>query len=169
MKKEESVLKSAKTKIEVKVPKKYSPQEFFINRTGLYVWSGFSENILPKAKAVVLNNFALSSFDLTERLSDKKIESELIKKHLFTETHVCAIIAGLIEKQSKGQKGILLNNGYANLFYTKSRVVRVRWHDGEWRVYAWLRGDGTWYAGKRVFSPENNKFLPGLLSGSFLL
>lgn len=152
--KKESVVKIVKKKIEVKVPKKYEPKEFFITRTCLYVWSGFSEYILKKAKVITVTSFNISSFDLITCAYDKEIESELPKKHLFTETEVCGVIAGLIEKQSKGESGTLLNNGYGNIFYTKSHVVFVSWDsdDSGWDVYGWLRGGGSWGGGKRVFS-----------------
>lgn len=152
--KKESVVKIVKKKIEVKVPKKYEPKEFFITRTCLYVWSGFSEYILKKAKVITVTSFNISSFDLITCAYDKEIESELPKKHLFTETEVCGVIAGLIEKQSKGESGTLLNNGYGNIFYTKSRVVDVGWDSGygEWYVSDWSRGVDSWLGGRRVFS-----------------
>ena len=54
----------------------------------------------------------------------------------------------LMEKQGKGEDGVLLNNGYANIFYIKDsagvlRTVYVRWGGGGWRVVkalATLRG-----------------------------
>lgn len=155
MKKSELVLKSVKEKITVKVPKNYDPIEFLKTRTGLYAWSGFSEYVLKKAKSATLTSFNVSSFDLITRAYDKEIEKELPKKHVFTETEVCSVIAGLIEKQSKGESGPLLNTGYANIFYTRSRVVGVYWYSGGggWYVLDWLRVDDSWIAGRRVFSP----------------
>lgn len=50
-----------------------------------------------------------------------------------------------------------------------SHVVNVNWNDGNWNVDDWDRDDIRWSGGKRVFSPENERFLPALLSGSFLL
>lgn len=46
-------------------------------------------------------------------------------------------------------------DGWYNLFYLKSCVVRVFWYagHGEWHVSAWQRDDGDWLAGARVFSP----------------
>lgn len=46
-------------------------------------------------------------------------------------------------------------DGYANLFYFPSCVVRVYWFEfgGEWRVYAWDRDGDQWGADFRVFSP----------------
>lgn len=126
MVKNQTILKSVKQRIPIVIAKMHEPKEFFKDRKGLYVWGSFIENILSKAKPTkAKTKFNIASFDLVESASDENIEKSLPKKHLFSETDVCAIIADLIEKQSKGQKGILVNTGYANLFYTKSRVVSV--------------------------------------------
>lgn len=64
----------------------------------------------------------------------------------------------LMEKQGKGEDGVLLNNGYANIFYIKDgagvlRTVGVGWDDGGWDVYAYSVVDpGRWGGGCRVFS-----------------
>jgi hypothetical protein len=48
----------------------------------------------------------------------------------------------LMEKQGKGEDGVLLNNGYANIFYIKDlarvlRAVSVGWRGGGWYVISW--------------------------------
>ena len=147
------IIKSVDKKIVVKL-KKFDPTEFFKNREGLYVWSSFKDNILDKAKTIEKESeFKISSYDLVKFGNDEEIEKELPEKHLFSETDVCALIASLIEKQPKGEEGTLQNNGYANLFYTSSHVVVVRWSGGEWSVYDWYRRDGRWGGGPRVFAP----------------
>jgi hypothetical protein len=64
----------------------------------------------------------------------------------------------LMEKQKNGEGGVLLNNGYANIFYIRDqnrvlRAVYVRWSDDGWNVNAFSveRPDG-WDDGHRVFS-----------------
>ncbi len=52
-----------------------------------------------------------------------------------------AEIFGLIEMQKKGEKGALLINGYANIFFVRDidsalRIVRANWHDGGWDLDA---------------------------------
>ena len=47
----------------------------------------------------------------------------------------------LMEKQKHGEDGVLLNNGWANIFYIKDvagvlRAVHVSWGDDGWCVYA---------------------------------
>ena len=147
-------IKSVEKEIPVVMKEKHVPSEFFKDREGLFVYSGFEENIRDKAEPTEAGKeFKIASFDLAEDANDAEIEEALPKDYLFLETDVCAIIAGLIEKQAKGEEGTLLNNGYVNLFYTPSRVVYVRWRAGEWLVGAWYRGVSSWYAGYRVFSP----------------
>ena len=73
------------------------------------------------------------------------------------ETTLTEVFA-LMEKQSKGEAGVLLNNGWANIFYIRDmtgvlRVVPVYWRDGGWNVSAYsveypLRWDG----GAQAFS-----------------
>lgn len=149
-------MKQIEKEIVVKVEKEIIPKEFFQDREGLFIYSGFEENIRDKAETVPAGaEYKLSSFELEKGMYDEEIEKELGDKHLFSETDVCAIVAGLIEKQSKGEEGVLLTNGYANLFYTSSRVVVVRWGGGRWSVGGWYRED-RWDAGYRVFSPATD-------------
>lgn len=151
-----SILKSVEKNIKISLKDKHTPKTFFKDREGLYVWDSFTDNILPKAKLTKADTkFSISSFDLVKSATDEEIENTLLKGHIFSETDVCAIIAGLIEKQPKGEKGTLLSNGYINLFYTPSRIVLVSWGGSRWGVGTWGRGDGAWDSGYRVFSPAS--------------
>src|SRR3989344_8520458 len=64
----------------------------------------------------------------------------------------------LMEKQKNGEDGVLLNNGYANIFYIKDnagvlRTVYVFWYDDGWDVNAnSIEYPSTWHSGRRVFS-----------------
>lgn len=64
----------------------------------------------------------------------------------------------LMEKQGKGEDGVLLNNGYANIFYIKDsagvlRAVDVHWYGGGWDVYAdSVEHPFRWRVGDQVFS-----------------
>lgn len=151
----EKALTVIEPKIVLETEKDFDPKEFFKDRTGLFVSSSFENRILPKADTLLPFKINLASFKLLERAADSQIEEELPKDHLFTETEVCAIIADLIEKQSKGEEGILLNDGSWNLFYTESCVVHVHWRrfHGAWHVGTWDRDGSQWGAGERVFSP----------------
>ena len=64
----------------------------------------------------------------------------------------------LMEKQKNGEDGVLLNNGYANIFYIKDnagvlRAVSVRWRGGGWDVNASsVENPSRWDGGYQVFS-----------------
>lgn len=64
----------------------------------------------------------------------------------------------LMEKQGKGEDGVLLNNGYANIFYIKDdagvlRTVFVYWVGDGWYVRAdSVESPGRWSGGRQVFS-----------------
>ena len=67
-------------------------------------------------------------------------------------------VFSLMEKQATGEEGVLLNNGWANLFYVKDqsgvlRTVRVSWGGDGWRVNAdSVENPDRWGGGRRVFS-----------------
>lgn len=153
------ILKTVQKEFPITITKTYTPAEFFKNRKGLYIWSGFSNNIVEKAKPIEFGaEFKLSSSDLIERATDEEIELFLPKEHIFSESEICAIVAELIENQPNGEEGTLTNTGYANLFYTSSRVVSVDWRAdfGLWHVSDWRRDDVSWDEGTRVFSPATD-------------
>ena len=157
MKKEVS-LESVDSGIEVKIEKGFDPKGYFKTRKGLWVSGSFAEKILSAAETTKdAGQFSLASFKLLKYSTDKEIEAELPKNHLFSETEVCAVIASLLEKQPKGKDGVLINDGNWNLFYTPAFVVSVTWSadDSEWIVYCWHRGGHGWRDGSRVFSPAN--------------
>jgi hypothetical protein len=64
----------------------------------------------------------------------------------------------LMEKQKHGEDGVLLNNGWANIFYIKDsagvlRAVYVHWHGDGWHVRANSVGrPRRWPDGNQVFS-----------------
>ena len=152
------VLSRVGKRISLKVEATHTPSEYFVTREGLYVWSDFKDRVLKNATPTESGtSFKLDTFKLEKDASDEQIESSLPKKHLFSETEVCAIVAELTSKQSKGEEGVLLNNGYANLFYTESFVVHVDWSSSGrgWGVYAWRRDDSGWFGGVRVVSPAH--------------
>jgi len=64
----------------------------------------------------------------------------------------------LMEKPKNGKDGVLLNNGYANIFYIKDiagvlRTVDVYWYGVGWRVRARsVEGPHGWADGNQMFS-----------------
>lgn len=95
--------------------------------------------------------------NLTRPSVDESIIEELGGRAKVESTLVQ--IFSLLLKQSEGQEGVLLTNGYANIFYVKDlkgelRTVGVYWRSDGWRVDAVSIVDpGDWFAGARVFSP----------------
>jgi len=152
----------------LKLAAKHEPASFYKDRKGLWVYDGFTSLVVSKAKLVdAPAQFSITVFDLGRDATDKEIEDALPKEHLFDESAVCAIIAELISKQEGGTSGTLEKTGYANLFYTCSCVVYVRWHSGsgKWYVNSWARVDIRWNAGNRAFSPETSSFSPPIYLG----
>lgn len=140
---------------------RFDPEYFFKTGKGLYVWDDFVNRIRTVATAVEsLAETMISSFDLTQDATDEQIRAALLSEHVFEDTSMfCAHLAGMIERQSGGTEGRLLNNGYANIFYVRGArgevfAVRVRWHGGyrEWSVRAYALVDCRWIEGFRVFS-----------------
>lgn len=142
--------------VAVKVAERHDPDTFYRTRSGLYVYEGFRNLVVAKAKPTEAGTiFTLDHALLMQNMSDEKIEASLSKQHVFDKTSLCAIIATMIAEQPEGREGKLLNNGYANLFYTTSCVVLVAWRAvrRRWGVGAWERDDFGWRAGSQVFSP----------------
>ena len=134
----------------------FVPSEFFQNRPGLWVSDDFRDLVVAKAEPTEAGKtFTVKPQVLGRDATDAEIEDELGGMHLFDETAVVAIVAGLISRQEGGKAGVLLNNGYANILYLGSCVVDVCWRadDREWRVLTWQRGGNGWDAGSQVFSP----------------
>ncbi|OGC04397.1 hypothetical protein A2276_08635 [candidate division WOR-1 bacterium RIFOXYA12_FULL_43_27] len=83
---------------------------------------------------------------ITEQGGEAKVETTLTE------------MFSLMEKQKDGEAGVLLNNGYANIFYIRDkngvlRAALVLWFGDGWRVYASsVEYPLEWFAGYRVFS-----------------
>jgi hypothetical protein len=138
----------------------FNPQAFFKTGDGLYIWDGFKDLVLKSVEPVSeIPALTLGKFQLVENACDREIRSELPEGHLFHDPSLlCALIAGLIQQQSNGKAGTLLNNGYANLFYLEvnGKVVVVavnsRADDQRWHVGARQLADHRWHAGNQVLS-----------------
>jgi len=75
-------------------------------------------------------------------------------------------IFALMERQSNGEKGDLLTNGYANIFYIRDtagvlRAVYCYWYGFGWSVHAYSVGFPLgWVAGVQVFSRNSKSLEP---------
>lgn len=64
-----------------------------------------------------------------------------------------ATVFHFMSQQPKGEKGVLLINRYANIFYINGRAVYVFWLGGGWRVHALpVVHPRPWSVGYQVFS-----------------
>lgn len=139
------------------VTERMDPNDFFQDCPGLYIFDDFKIRVLPALRpfdSAPKADFSVSR--LKQAANDTKIRKELSENHLAEWYH----IATLITQQKNGEEGVLLTNGYANIFYMlgvngEVFAVSVRWlsHVREWRVRAWqLGGRGRWFADYQVFS-----------------
>ncbi|MFH0806701.1 MAG: hypothetical protein V1885_03195 [Candidatus Brennerbacteria bacterium] len=127
----------------------------------LYFWDNFTSWILSAMpETIPAFHGTLAKFELTRSMYDSEILSELGQPIPFTIGEFAALIRDLLTKQPKGEDGLLLANGYVNIFYVKlddKRVVAVDvcWgsDDRRWRCYARALGArGRWSDGYCVFS-----------------
>jgi hypothetical protein len=136
----------------------HDPDAFYRTGSGLYVRANFRSKVVSLAKPSQAGaTYKVAKADLTRHLADREIEGALPENHLFDETELCAIIAGLILRQSPVFEGELLNDGNPNLFYTRASVAAVHRSIGgrRWRLSAWKRDFMRWDAGSQTFSPPN--------------
>ena len=98
---------------------------------------------------------ALVPLTLTQDANDSEIIADLGGEEKAETT--LAEIWRLMVAQANGGEGVLLNNGWANIFYVRDakavlRAVRVHWCGGGWLAYASALGVFRWYDVRQVFS-----------------
>lgn len=100
----------------------------------------------------------LDKLELTESMLDSQISVELGNPTPFGVTTFLAHIRTLILKQPKGEKGNLLTNGYANIFYVTGNDGRALTVFAYWSGEQWwfdcdeFDGHGWWLDERCVFS-----------------
>ncbi|OGH89435.1 MAG: hypothetical protein A2469_04530 [Candidatus Magasanikbacteria bacterium RIFOXYC2_FULL_40_16] len=112
-------------------------------------WFYGKEEEQPNANETVLRYHTLN-----RRSVDGPIIKELggEDKVKVTLSHVAALML----EQSNGERGALLTNSYADIFYVHDVAVNVYWLGFGWYVVAYSVGDpGGWNAGGRVFSCDS--------------
>lgn len=97
----------------------------------------------------------LVPFMLTHNAYDNEIIADLGGEEKAEVT--LAEIWCLIQRQANGRDGVLLMNGYANIFYVRDvngvlHAVGVGWGDGGWGASAYALGVYGWGDDYRVFS-----------------
>jgi len=116
----------------------------------------------------VKNNFLVDGGKVETSIFDSKIRPYTLKKNSVdssiiadlggeeaAETTVAEMVS-LMRRQGRGQQGILLTNGNANIFYIRNTkgvlwAVRCRWNSSYWVVRAFPVADrDAWRAGDQV-------------------
>lgn len=97
----------------------------------------------------------LVPFVLTQSAYDNEIIADLGGEEKAETT--LAEIWRLMQRQANGEDGVLLTNGYANIFYVRDvngvlRAVGVTWGDDGWLARAHALDDDGWDGGDQVFS-----------------
>lgn len=127
------ILKLVANGIQVAGVDRFVASESFTRENGFYLWNNFKVNFLDKVEENV-PDAVLAIHRLEKRSLDAQIRKELgQEREEITLTH----FFGLLKQQSKGEKGHLLVNGYANIAYIRGT------DDNLWAVYA------DWYSGRR--------------------
>ena len=143
---------------------KFIAKEKFIVDTGkkakvkiVYLSDNFEKFFLDKIEESIVkttlcsNKLLVSSVDdpiISELGGEEKIETKL--SHVFH----------LISQQPNGEKGVLLVNGWANIFYVRDKngnfcAVNAYWYGDGWYLYADSVGrPSRWRDGRCVFSPQ---------------
>lgn len=139
------------------VEEEHDPNAFYHQTcSGRCIWDDFLILVVSNAKVSrVGTTHKVACVELMRDMTSKEIEAELPVNHIFNETNLCATIAGLIMRQPNGEKGTLLNDLSANLFYLHSWVVDVAWSDEEheWYVQVFERNEEMGASGSFVFYP----------------
>jgi len=118
-----------------------------------YIGDNFKQQFIKQTVAP-RGELNLSSWKLSKNSLDKPILDELGDKQ---ETDIVAVY-DLMKLQPKGEKGVLLTNGYANIFYCRDaagvlQAVYVDWGGGGWNVDSCLvENPSEWDEGRQVFS-----------------
>ncbi|OGF82592.1 hypothetical protein A3B18_01370 [Candidatus Giovannonibacteria bacterium RIFCSPLOWO2_01_FULL_46_13] len=120
-----------------------------------YLGDNFTEWFLGKTEGPFAGS-TLRYSNLRKDSLDVPIVSELGGEEKAETT--LAEIYTLMELQRDGRVGVLLNNGYANIFYVRGgvlvlRAVSVLWGGDGWNLIAYPLGNPRgWDAGRQVFS-----------------
>ena len=161
-----SILELVSTVMVSATTSKFVAKEWFVCDTGRkakvkisYLGNNFTEWFLSGSGKTEnpINEQTLRYHKLRQSSVDGPIIAELggVEK---SETTLSEMFA-LMEKQGKGEAGVLLNNnGYANIFYVRDqngvlRAVYVFWRGDGWNVSAFsVENPGRWGGGGQVFS-----------------
>jgi len=162
MPKPEPLLESLGTVVVPATTKKFVAKDRFVvdtSRKAKVKISGlgdnFNDRFLNKTEEPI-SETTLHYHKLRQSSVDKPIIAEL-GGEAKAETSLTEMFA-LMELQGNGENGVMLTNGYANIFYIRDVAgalcaVHAYWRGDGWRVAAYsVAGPDGWRGGRRVFS-----------------
>lgn len=138
-------------------------RDYFVNRPGLYIRPGFQALILNADLKVaeVKDIDKVCYVDVPHDMFDSDILSRFIgnASHVALNSFSLSQIAAMIDLQKSGEAGLMLLNGYANIFCfqgadDKLLFVTLCWSHNyaNWRIEAFDTDEnGSWNEGCRVF------------------
>jgi len=163
----ESLLEFVSTVVIPATTKKFIARDNFIVDTSekakvkiCFLGDNFEENFLGKTEDAIVE-ITLRYYKLRKGSVDNPIIAEIGGKEK-AETTLTEMFS-LMEKQPNGEKGALLTNGYANIFYIRDTngvlwAVHCHWGDGGWVVHDSSTGlPLVWIAGFQVFSRNSSE------------
>ncbi len=128
-------------------------------QTKIWMSDAFKEKVLAFASNTASSGeVRLDKLELTESMNDSQIIVELGSPTPFSIDGFLSHAKGLILKQPEGEKGDLLTNGYANIFYVtgndgRTLTVFAYWRDEQWKFHCYGFDEyGIWNAEHCVFS-----------------
>jgi hypothetical protein len=149
-----SILELIGTTVIPATDKKLVAKDFFTEKK-FYLGDNFKDWFLKKIEDPI-GEVNVRYQKLTKSSVDGPIIAELGGEEKVETT--LATIADLIGRQAKGENGILLTNGYANIFYVRDatellRAVSVYWCGDRWNVDAdSVELPSDWNDDRQVFS-----------------
>jgi len=131
---------------------------FYLCSTSLYIYGTSADYLGLRTRRV--NSSPARPYVaslLKANVKERDIRKELPEAHLSTPEDILS----LMELQPNEESGLLLNNGYANVFFVEGKnsevfVVNVHWdaNYGKWRFGVWLLNEIPWWgAGGQVLCP----------------
>ncbi len=111
------ILKLVTRDIPVTGSTRFVAKDHFTRENGFYPWDNFKDHFLDKVEENI-SDTTLAIHRLEKPAVDAQIRKELgQKREEITLTH----FFDLLKKQSKGENGHLLTNGYANIAYIRDK------------------------------------------------
>lgn len=153
-------------KVSIKVTKPINLDEFFSGRDGLRIDGDFKELFVATDATFTPKEYFLTKYIITKDALDSEARTELPPDHVFEAEDFSLLLATMLYRQWEGTSGYLITNGYANVFYVRSKNKKkifivyvfygsVGWSsvDKTWNVSLWSLNDNWWRAENVFFFP----------------